>query len=118
MQKKKPKTRCERRQLKKAEGVCRFYSKVQSAYADMLSEDENIVEIRCNVLLDGLDYTSDFLCKKADGTYMVRECVNRKTLTWNSTVKLLDASLDYWRRHGITDWGIVIEKEESNAAEE
>ena len=32
MQKKNPKTRCERRSIDKAEGVCRFYSKIQSVY--------------------------------------------------------------------------------------
>ena len=27
------------------------------------------------------------------------------------TVKLLDASRDYWINHGVTDWGIVIDEE-------
>ena len=27
------------------------------------------------------------------------------------TVKLLDVSLDYWRKRGIEDWGIVVDKE-------
>jgi hypothetical protein len=27
------------------------------------------------------------------------------------TVKLLDASRDYWLRHGVTDWGVVIDEE-------
>ena len=27
---------------------------IQSVYADILQQDENIQEIRCNVLLDGL----------------------------------------------------------------
>ena len=67
MRKKNYKGRCERRTIDKAEGVCRFYSKIQSVYADKLVENEQVVEIHCNVLLEGLDteaYTTDFLCKK------------------------------------------------------
>lgn len=67
MQKKNPKTRCERRAIDKAEGVCRFYSKIQSVYADKLVENDQVVEIHCNVLLEGLsigEYTTDFFCKK------------------------------------------------------
>ena len=40
----------------------------------MLSKDEDIVEIRCNVLLEGFmegDYSSDFVCKKKNGDLMV-----------------------------------------------
>ena len=81
----------------------------------MLQADDGIKEIRCNVLLDGLDlgeYTSDFVCVKADGDLMVRECVFRKFLTKPLTVKLLDASRQYWLNHGVSDWGIVIDKME------
>lgn len=28
------------------------------------------------------------------------------------TVKLLDASRDYWLSHGVSDWGMVIDEEE------
>lgn len=114
MRKKNYKGRCERRTIDKAEGVCRFYSKIQSVYADKLVENEQVVEIHCNVLLEGLDteaYTTDFLCKKKDGSYMIRECVERKYITKPKTVKLLDVSLDYWRKRGIEDWGIVVDKE-------
>ena len=55
------------------------------------------------------EYTSDFLCVKVDNTLMVRECVFRKHLTKPQTVKLLDISRDYWRIHGVTDWGLVID---------
>lgn len=114
MIKKNYKGRCERRTIDKAEGVCRFYSKIQSVYADKLVKNEQVVEIHCNVLLEGLDteaYTTDFLCKKKDGSYMIRECVERKYITKPKTVKQLDVSLDYWRKRGIEDWGIVVDKE-------
>jgi len=48
---------------------------------------------------------------KADHDLMVRECVNRKFLTKPMTVKLLDASRVYWLKHGVTDWGLVVNAE-------
>lgn len=117
MVKKNYKGRCERRTIDKAEGVCRFYSKIQSVYADKLVENEEITEIRCNVLLDGLgigEYSTDFLCKKKDGSFMVRECVERKYVAKPKTVKLLDASLLYWRKRGVIDWGIAVDKDTEN----
>ena len=71
MRKKNFKGRCEKRKLSKCEGVCKTYDALQYAYADMLEADNDIVEIRCNVQLEGMDYTSDFLCVKANGEYMV-----------------------------------------------
>ena len=114
MRKKNYKGRCEKRVLGKCRDVCRTYDSIQYAYADMLQESEDVKEIRCNVLLDGLemgDYTSDFVCVKADGILTVRECVFRKFLFKPMTVKLLDVSRDYWLRHGVTDWGLVIDEE-------
>lgn len=107
-------TRVEKRTLSKSKEVCRLYDTLQSKYADMLQACKEIKEIRCNVLLEGLaegDYTSDFVCVKSDGDLMVRECVFRKYLTKPMTVKLLDASRVYWSRHGVSDWGLVIDAE-------
>ena len=42
---------------------------------------------------------------------MVRECVQRKHLMKPMTVKLLDDSREYWLRHGVSDWGLVIDEE-------
>lgn len=113
MRKKNFKGRCEKRKLSKCEDVCRTYDAIQYAYADLLNSSANIKNFCVNVLLDGLEggYTSDFVCTKADNDLMVRECVERKHLTKPLTVKLLQASKDYWLRHGVSDWGIVIEKE-------
>ena len=90
--------------------VCRTFDAIQSAYADLLNGSEDIKSFRVNVLLDG-GYTSDFVCVKADNDLMVRECVERKHLTKLLTVKLLQASKDFWLRHGVSDWEIVVEKE-------
>ena len=114
MRKKGYKGRCEKKDLSKSQEVCRTYDAIQSNYADILQNDNSIQEIRCNVLLDGLAegaHTSDFVCVKADGDLMVRECIFRKFLTKPMTVKLLDASRDYWLKHGVSDWGIVIDEE-------
>ena len=112
MRKKNYKGRCEKRKLSKCEDVCRTFDAIQSAYADLLNGSEEIRSFRVNVLLDGMDggYTSDFVCVK---DLMVRECVERKHLTKPLTVKLLQASKDFWLRRGVSDWGIVVEKEEA-----
>lgn len=114
MRQKNIKTRCEKRKLSKFNEVCKTYDSISFAYATMLSENEDIQEVRCNVLLEGLeegDYTSDFVCTRMNGDLMVRECVFRKFLTKPLTVKLLDASRKYWLSRGVSDWGIVIESE-------
>lgn len=115
MRKKNYKGRCEKRALSKCKEICRTYDSIQSAYADLLQKNGSITDIRCNVLLDGLEfgeYTTDFVCVKADNDLMVRECVSRKYLTKPLTVKLLDISREYWLRHGVEDWGIVTNDEE------
>lgn len=114
MRKKGYKGRCEKRIISKCKEVCRTYDAIQSAYADALQADDSIKEIRCNVLLNGLtagEYTSDFVCIRTGGDMMVRECVQRKYLTKPLTVKLLDASREYWLSHGVDDWGVVIDAE-------
>ena len=114
MRRKNFKGRCKKRMLEKSKEVCRFYDELQALYANRLQACEKIKEIRCNVLLDGLevgDYTSDFVCVKSNGDLMVRECVYRKFLTKPMTVKLLDASCEYWLNHGVSDWGLVIDEE-------
>lgn len=114
MRKKNYKGRCEKRTLSKCKEVCKTYDAIQAAYAEVLQECDEVKEIRCNVLLDGLEfgeYTSDFVCVKPNGDLMVRECVFRKFLMKPMTVKLLDASREYWLNHGVSDWGLVIDAE-------
>lgn len=81
MRRKNIKDGCEKRRLPKFNEICRTYDAIQYAYATLLSECEELKEIRCNVYLEGLkegDYTSDFVCIKQNGELMVRECVFRK----------------------------------------
>lgn len=104
MIKKNYKGRCQKRKMKKCRDVVRTYSAIQTAYAEVLEREEKIKEFRCNVFLDGLEagaYSSDFVCVKQDGELMVRECVERKHLMKPMTVRLLDASREYWRRNGV-----------------
>lgn len=108
MRKKNYKGRCEKRMLAKSKEACRLYDEIhiKIKYADRLQDSEEIQEIRCNVLLEGLEageYTSDFVCVKSDGD------VYRKYLTKPMTVKLLDVSCEYWLNHGVSDWGLVID---------
>ena len=114
MRKKNFKGCCEKRVIAKCNEVCRTYDAIQYAYADILQVSDELKEIRCNVPLAGRDigqYTSDFVCVKSDNDLMVREGVFRKFLLKPLTVKLLDASREYWLRHGVTDWGLVIDEE-------
>ena len=109
------KRRCEKRKLSKNVGICRTYDPIQYAYADVLEANDEIAEIRVNVPMDGLvidgkEYVSDFVCVRTDGILMVRECVFKEHLGKPLTVKLLDASREYWTRKGIRDWGIVIDE--------
>lgn len=108
-------SRCEKRYLGKcADGVAKTYTDIESRFADLLQMDDGIKEFRCNVLLDGFpegEYCSDFVCIKTDGDMMVRECVYRKMIAKPMTIRLLDAFREYWLKHGVSDWGIVIEKE-------
>ena len=110
-------TRCEKRTMSKcADSVARTYNAIESKYAEMLQENPDVKEFRRQVLLEGLaigEYCSDFVATKVDGELRVRECVYRKHLRKPMTAKLLDASRDYWRRRGVEDWGIVVEKKET-----
>ena len=114
MRKKSYKGKCEKRRVEKCSDVCRTYDAIQAAYVDVLMNCPDVVEFKCNVILDGLeagDYMTDFVCKKKDGDLMVRECVFRRLLSKPMTVKLLEASRQYWLRRGVTDWGLTIDAE-------
>lgn len=112
LKKKNFKGRCEKRKLPKCEGVCKSYNAIQYAYADMLNSSNEIKSFQVNVELEEEDFTSDFVGTKLNGDLMVRECISRQYLTKPMNAKLLDLSRSYWLRHGVTDWGIVIEKGE------
>lgn len=103
------KGRCEKRVLSKCKEVCRTYDPIQSAYADRLQADDGILEIQCNVPLDDREHMTDFVCVMTDGELMVRECVQRKHLLKPMTIRLMDISRAYWKRHGVEDWGLVVE---------
>ena len=95
MRKKNYKGRVTKRYLPKCNDICRTYDPIMTAYADLLSKLEEVEEFRCNVYLEGLtegDYTTDFLVKMKDGTFMVRECVYRSCITKPMHYKLLELS--------------------------
>lgn len=114
-------SKCVKMKLSKSDEVVKTFDNIQTAYAQILDKDENIQKIQCNVVLEGIDageFTTDFLCTKTNGDLLVRECVFRKKLSLPRTCKLLDFSRDYWTKRGVTDWGIVIEQEETADEEE
>lgn len=108
------KVRCEKLSLSKCPGVCRTYSDIQLAYAQQLQADESIAEFRCNVPLENFEltdgaYTTDFVCTTITGEVIVRECIKRTLIERPKTIKMLDASREYWAQRGINDWGLVID---------
>ena len=111
MRKKNYKGSCEKKSVPKCNEIFKAYDAIQNAYVDVLSSRNDIVEIRCNVPLEDMDYTSDFLCIKTSGEMLVRECLYRKLITKPMTIRLLEESRQYWLRRGITDWGLIINEE-------
>lgn len=55
------------------------------------------------------EFTTDFVCVKTDNNLTVRECVSKNHLMKPLTVKLLDASREYWLKRGVIDWGRIID---------
>lgn len=115
MLKKNYKGRCEKIAVPKSKDVCRVYSDIQKRYLLKLQNDSDIKEIKCNVIMTGLelgDFTSDFICTTTNNDIFVRECVANESITKPMITKRLDASREYWMRHGIEDWGIVTDEKE------
>ena len=109
------KGRCEKRVLSKCKTVFKSYDPIQNAYADLLETNTDVVEIQCNVPLEGKEcseYMTDFVCTNTNGTLLVRECISRRLLVKPMTSKLLDISRTYWLRRGVTNWGIVVDAAE------
>ena len=110
------KVRCEKLSLSKCPGVCRTYSDIQLAYAQQLQADENIAEFRCNVPLGNFErtdgaYTTDFVRTTITGEVIVRECIKRTLIERPKTIKMLDASREYWAQRGVNDLGLAMNME-------
>ena len=60
MRKKNYEGRCEKKSVQKCNEIFKAYDAVQSAYVNVLSSRDDIIEIRCNVTLEDMEYTSDF----------------------------------------------------------
>lgn len=101
-----------KKKLNKCKGIFRAFSELQFKYGDELESNDEVVEIRSNVVLEGCelgDYTTDFVCVKSNGELMVRECVLKKHLMTPTNIKLLDCSYNYWTSRGVEDWGLVLD---------
>jgi len=101
-----------KKKLDKCKSIFYAYNDLQFKYGDTLDANSEIAEIRCNVNIDdcelGDSFTTDFYCVKTNGDILIRECVYKEKLLRPQTIKMLDASRDYWLSKGITDWGIVL----------
>ena len=105
MRKKNYKGRCEKRAVKKCGTICKTFDPIQSAFVTILDNRNDIVEIKCNVELEGdaSDFTTDIVAVMTNGELMVRECVSRKILSRPLTLKWLEISQTYWYRRGVKD---------------
>ena len=115
MRKKNYKGRCDKRLINKCKLHCKTYDAIQAAYVEMLDKDPAVVEIQCNVPLDGEDvkeYMTDVVAIMSNGEIRVRECVFQNVLGKPMTMRLLDLSQSYWQRRGVTDWGLVVDAAE------
>lgn len=115
MRKRDPKTRCTKRRSPKCKEILRLYDKVMIAYADLLDGDQNITEYQCCVPFEddiAGDMVTDFVATRKDGSVLIRECVLRTNLLKPRTVRLLQESQTYWRKRGIDDWMVIVDKEE------
>lgn len=113
IKKKNYKGRCEKRIVVKCDGICKTYDKIQDRMVDLLSEDNSVKKIRCNVLMDGTDYTSDIVCTMEDDSLVVYECCFRHLLKRPTVANLLQQSREYWIKHGIKeeDWRLAVDAE-------
>ena len=98
MYRKDYKQKCVKFRISKSEEPVRAYSRLMEETAMELQLRSDVETVRCNVLMDGTDYTTDFVCRKTDGTLTALECVYRKHLSLPKKCKLLDMSQDYWSR--------------------
>lgn len=113
MRKKNYKGRCMKRTVAKCAGICRTYDGLQDRMVDILSGDSLVKDIRCNVLMEGTDYTTDIVCSMEDGTVVIYECCYRKLLNRPTTARLLQQSREYWLKHGVKekDWRLAVDAE-------
>lgn len=89
MRKKNYEGRCEKRAVKKCGTICKTFDPIQSAFVTILDNRNDIVEIKCNVGLEGdaSDFTTDIVAVMTNGELIVRECVSRKILSRPLTLK-------------------------------
>lgn len=117
MRKINTKVRCVKRKLSKCGTVCKTYDEIQTAYADLLENDDEIVSFSCNVPFDDRGelkpFSTDFFCEKSNGDMMVRECVQRSKLGKPQVYNQLCQSKLYWNKRGVMDWGVVIDADKN-----
>ena len=97
-----------KKRLSKCSGIFYAYSPLQLKYGELLSKRDDVVEFKANVKLDnfplGDSYTTDFVITLANGQTVIRECSYKDRLLKPLTIKLLDASREYWLAKGFK-WG-------------
>ena len=113
MRNSKTRTSTIKSKLPKCSSVFYAYSELQHKYGVLLSQRDDVLEFKANVKLEdfplGDSYTTDFVITTKDGKTLIRECVYKDKLLKPLTIKLLDASREYWLSRG-WNWGIVVDE--------
>ncbi len=113
MRNSKTRTATIKSKLPKCSSIFYAFSELQHKYGEQLSKRNDVLEFKANVKLDGFPlgdtYTTDFVITTTDGKTLIRECVYKDKLLKPLTIKLLDASREYWLSNGCKEWGIVID---------
>ena len=119
MRKQVQKERCTKIMLTKCKAVCHLYDKVQLAAAKMLDAEPAIFQFECNVpiLCNDIPANDLNLPSETYGHTAIREAVFRSYLSRPSVAEKLELSRRYWQQQGISDWGIIIDKEDTSHEE-
>ena len=113
MRNSKSHTQTIKKKLPKCISTFYAYNSLQLKFGELLSSRDDVQDFKANVKLDGFplgdSYTTDFVITTTEGKTFIRECVYKDKILKPLTIKMLDASREYWISRGYKDWGIVID---------
>jgi len=106
-----------RLKLDKCANECITYHPIQHCFALCLQDDQEIVSFECNVAIPDFEdgqYTSDFVCRTADGGVKVYECAEKYPAP-DDQMRLLLRCDEYWKTRAAAEWSLVVPEKFSTA---
>ena len=95
--------------LGKCENECVVYTQIQLSCALYLQNEDSVASFSCNVPMPDFEdgqYTSDFVCKNADGTIAVYECIEAQEQLVDEG-ELLLREWQHWFARGAFTWALA-----------